>query len=90
MLRTSEQIQETSRRGLEFYHEQIKPIIGDEYQGSFVAIDAITGEYEIGETEMEVVDNLKKRVPDPDVLVLVHPRIWVHSIGGGDQNGPHR
>ena len=86
-IRTSEQLEETSRRGLEFYNERIKPLLSDADDGRFLAIDANTGEYEIGDSEWEVVEDLKAQLPDADVLVLVHPRVWVHAIGGGTRSG---
>lgn len=81
-IRTREQIEETSRRGMEFYEDRIKPLLTDNDEGRFIAIDAKTGEYEIGDNE-DVGLVLKERAPDADIFMLVHPRIWVHSFGGG-------
>ena len=75
---------------MEFYHERIKPLLNDEDDGRFIAIDSRTGEYEIGESEWEVVEGLKTRLPDAEVLVVVHPRIWVHAIGGGTRSVTER
>ena len=83
MIRTQEQTEANSRRGLEIYHERIKPLLTDDDEGRFIAIDSNTGEYEVGDGEMQVVEGLKSRLPDAEVLVVVHPRIWVHAIGGG-------
>ena len=83
MIRTKEQTEANSRRGLKIYHERIKPSLTDEHDGSFIAIDSNSGEYEIGDSEWEVVECLKARLPEAEVLVVVHPRIWVHAIGGG-------
>ncbi len=80
--RTREQIEETSRRGMEFYEERIKPFLIKDDDGIFIAIDVKTGEYEIGDNE-DVGLVLKERAPDSDIFMLVHPRIWVHSFGGG-------
>ncbi len=81
--RTREQIEETSRRGMQFYKDRIKPLLTDDDEGRFIAIDSHTGEYEVGDSEWDVVESLKSRLPDAEVLVVVHPRIWVHAIGGG-------
>ena len=81
-IRTPEQIDETSRRGMKFYNEQIKPLLSAEDNGRFIAIDSNTGEYEIGENE-DVGLILKDRHPEADIFLLVHPRIWVNSFGGG-------
>ena len=85
-IRTHEQIEETSRRGMKFYKERIKPLLTDEDDGRFIAIDSKTGEYEIGENE-DVGLILKDRQPQADIFLLVHPRIWVNSFGGGSADG---
>lgn len=81
-IRTREQIEETSRRGMQFYNDRVKPLLTDEDDGCFIAIDTKTGEYEIGENE-DVGLILKDRHPEADIFLLVHPRIWVNSFGGG-------
>ena len=81
-VRTPEQIAKTSRRGMRFYTERVKPLLADEDNGRFIAIDSITGEYEIGDNE-DVGLTLKDRQPNADIFLLVHPRIWVNSFGGG-------
>ncbi len=86
MVRTSEQLEETSRRALNFYHERIKPALTENDEGRFIAIDANTGEYEIGDDEW-IGEGLKERSPSADIFVLVHPRVWVHTIGGGASEG---
>lgn len=90
MIRTKEETEASSRRGLEFYHERIKPLLNDEDDGRFIAIDSRTGEYEIGDSEWDVVEGLKARLPDAEVLVVVHPRVWVHAIGGGTRGVTER
>lgn len=80
--RTREQVEETSRRGMRFYNDRIKPLLTDDDEGRFIAIDTKTGEYEIGDNE-DVGLVLKAKMPDADIFMLVHPRIWVHSFGGG-------
>lgn len=86
MIRTKEETEASSRRGLEFYHERIKPLLNDKDDGRFIAIDSHTGDYEIGDSEWDVVEGLKARLPDAEVLVVVHPRVWVHAIGGGTRS----
>ena len=84
-IRTREQIEATSRRGMEFYNERIKPLLTDDDFGRFIAIDSTSGEYEIGESE-DVGLVLKERLPEAEIFMLVHPRIWVHSFGGGGRS----
>ena len=79
-IRTREQTESSSRRGLDFYQERIKPTLTDVHNGRYIAIDANTGEFEIGGSEWEVVGSLKARVAGAEVLVVIHPRIWVHAI----------
>lgn len=83
MIRTKEQTEANSQRGLEIYYERIKPSLTDEHDGSYIAVDTSTGDYELGSGEWQVVEGLKSRLPDAEIFVLVHPRIWVHAIGGG-------
>ncbi len=85
-IRTREQIEETSRRGMQFYENSIKPMLTEEDAGRFIAIDAKTGEYEIGDNE-DVGLVLKDRAPDAEIFLLVHPRVWVNSFGGGQIDG---
>lgn len=90
MIRAKEETEASSQRGLEFYHQHIKPLLNDEDDGRFIAIDSRTGEYEVGDSEWDVVEGLKTRLSDAEILVVVHPRIWVHSIGGGTRSDTAR
>ena len=71
---------------MEFYEGRIKPLLTDDDEGRFIAIDAKTGEYEIGDNE-DVGLVLKESAPDSDIFMLVYPRIWVHSFGGRQIDG---
>ncbi len=82
-MRTQEQLEATRVNAMRHYNASIKPILTDDDDGLLFAIDSITGEYEKGTDELEVADSLANRMPDADIFMLVHPRIWVHSIGGG-------
>ena len=81
MVRT-QQISETSKRALRYYHDEIKPQLTKRDTGRFVAIDSNSGAWEISD-DRDAVDKLKARVPDAYPFLLVHPRIWVDSWGGG-------
>lgn len=49
---------------------KIRPTLRPEDDDKFVAIDVDTGDYEIGESEFDVVDRVKERRPGAEVLLL--------------------
>ncbi len=79
-MRTQEQREATRVNGMRHYNESIKPTLTDADDGLFFAIDTKTGEYEKGTDELDVAERLANRMPDAEIFMLVHPRIWVHSI----------
>lgn len=57
------------RMGNEIYKRDILPLVTDDHFGEYVAIDVLTGEWEIAKAEMDAVDRLRERCPDAvDVL----------------------
>ena len=50
MTLTQTKINETGEMGLAFYHEDIKHRLTDADKGRYVAVDCISGEWEIGDT----------------------------------------
>jgi len=57
-------INETIRLGKEIYKREILPKVKDDHFGEYVAIDVLTGEWEMAETEWDAVDRLRERCPD--------------------------
>ena len=64
---------EFAQRGEAIYHRDIEPMVKGRDEGSFVAIDIETGEYEIDADETAASDRLLARVPNA--------QIWLRRIG---------
>ena len=61
--------EKAGRLGREIYKRDILPKVRDDHFGEYVAIEVLTGEWEIAETEWDAVDRLRERCPDAvDVL----------------------
>ncbi len=63
-------LKELARLGAEVYDRQVRPSLRPEDDGKFVAIDVITGEFEIDDDDYTVVTRLLARVPAADVWLL--------------------
>jgi hypothetical protein len=74
--------EEFARRGDEVYERKVRPHLTAKDLGRLVAVDIVTGEYEIGDDELEVCSLLRARVPESQTwLVRVGSR-YVHRLGG--------
>ena len=82
MIGKQEKIGGSGDRALAYYHERIKPLLTEDDVNRFVAIDCNTGAWAVSDGR-DAVDKLKAEVPDAYPFLLVHPRIWVDSWGGG-------
>ena len=70
--------------GKAIYNDKIKDTLGPEYKGKIVVIDIYSGDYEIGDTDLETNMRLRERRPDshtwaekvgyPAVYVMKSPR----------------
>lgn len=81
MVRSQNEIKATVERGEAIYDAVIKDQLNDDQMGMFLAIDTKTGEYEVGDSSMEVTDALHARVADADVYVMRHGRMPTLTIG---------
>ena len=63
-LRPSMSPEKAVRLGTEIYKRDILPKVRDDHFGEYVAIDVLTGEWEMYEDEMDAVDRLRERCPD--------------------------
>ena len=74
--------EELARRGDAIYDRTIRPALEAGNKGKFVAIDIVTGFYELDADEIAACSRLRARVPDPQTwLVRVGSR-YVHRFGG--------
>jgi len=65
--------EEFAQRGEAIYQREIEPVVKNEDQGRFVAIDIETGQYEIDAGETAASDRILARVPNA--------QIWLRRIG---------
>ena len=65
--------EEFAQRGDEIYERHIRPHLGVEQDGQFVAIDIETNAYEIDGDELTASDRLRGRYPEA--------QIWLRRVG---------
>lgn len=61
---------EVARLGTDIYERQIKPLLRPEDDDKFVAIDIVTGEYEIDAGTYAAVRRLRGRLPGAEIWLL--------------------
>ncbi len=59
--------EELARLGGELFDRRVRPSLRPEDDGKFVAIDVVSGEYEIDSDDYAAVTRLRARVPAADV-----------------------
>lgn len=59
--------------GKAIYDQKIKDDLGPEFKGKVVAIDIYSGDYEIGDDDLEATDRLMERRPDA--------YMWMERVG---------
>ena len=67
--------EEAFRRGDEIYEREVKPQVGAEDHGKYVAIDIETRQWAMDADEIAAGDDLLSRVPDA--------QIWMTCVGFG-------
>jgi hypothetical protein len=67
--------EEAARRGDEIYEQDVRPKVGAQDHGKYVAIDIETRQWEMDEDEMVAGDHLRGRIPDA--------QIWMTRVGYG-------
>ena len=75
-------MEEFARRGHEIYERDIKPRLQAKDHGKFVAIDIESGEYEIGDGELEACHRLQARIPQAQTWLGRVGSRYVHRFGG--------
>src|SRR5262245_29215549 len=65
--------QEIARRGDEIYEQKIRAVMEPECIGQVVAIDVLSGDYEVAKNVVTAADNLKARQPAAE--------IWLRRVG---------
>ena len=57
---------ELARLGTEVFDRRVRPALRPEDDGKFVAVDVVSGEYEIDRDDYAAVTRLRARVPQAD------------------------
>jgi len=74
---------EIVRRGQELYERDIRVIVEAENKGKMLALDIDTGDYEMADDSLTVLDRLQARRPDAPVYILRVGYPTAVKIGGG-------
>jgi hypothetical protein len=71
--------EEVARMGQEIYQQQVLPKLQQEDHGKFVAIDILTGEYEVDADDYTAVMRLRGRLPNAEMWLerAGHPTAYV-------------
>ncbi len=78
---------EFARRGDALFESKVRPILTAMDEEKFAAIDIETGEFELDKNEMRACDQLRKRIPDPQIW-LVHVGLgYLDRFGGHGSRG---
>ena len=65
--------EEVARLGADVFERQVRPALGPDDDGKFVAIDIATGDYELDEDDYAAVTRLRARRPSAE--------IWLGRVG---------
>jgi len=76
--------EEVIRLGNGIYESKVRPNLKPADIDRFVAIDIESGEWELGDTEMEAYDHLRERFPNGQTWLILAGRPYLHSFGGRD------
>ena len=79
--------EEFARRGDAIFESDVRPHLGPEDDGKFVAIDIESGAYEIDAEELPACDRLRARVPQSQVWLARVGSQYVHRFGGRGLRG---
>ena len=80
--------EEFAHRGDALYESEVRQQVEDGNHGRIVAIDIETGEFELGDNEMEAYDRLHARIPDAQTWLVRAGRRYLHSFGGRELWNP--
>ena len=76
--------EEFARRGDKIYEKAIRATLSAKDKDRLVAIDIETGEYEIGDDEIDVVHRHRARIPEAQTWLVRVGSSYVHGFGRHD------
>ena len=62
--------EEIARRGSDIYERQVRTVVEADNQGRIVAIDVMSGEFELADSVLTAAARLRARLPEAEVFVL--------------------
>lgn len=74
--------EEIARRGRAIYERRIRWEVEPEYDGKVLAIDVVTGDYSIGDNDLDALDRAEVKNPEGLFYFARVGRRAVHRIGG--------
>jgi peptide subunit release factor 1 (eRF1) len=63
-------LEEIAKAGQEFYDSKLKEMLEPESNGRFVAIESTTGNYFVGASIVEALENAEMKLPNADFHVV--------------------
>jgi hypothetical protein len=76
--------EEFARRGDTVYERDVRPHLGPQDNGKFVAVDIETGGYEIDADELAACNRLRVRIPDAQIWMVRVGARFVYRFGRYD------
>lgn len=61
---------ELARRGREYYDRMLRAKLEPEHNGKFLALEVETGDYELGDTQIEALDRAEAKHPESVFYIL--------------------
>ncbi len=80
-MRTQLPPDKVSELGRNWYNSKIKHELSDDQLGMDLAIEVMTGEYEIDGSRLELADRLHRRIPDAEVYLMKHGSFISYHLG---------
>ena len=73
--------EQVSELGHEWYNSKIKHELNDDQLGMDLAIEVVTGEYEIDGERLDLANRLHQRIPDAEVFLMKHGSFISYYLG---------
>src|SRR5438874_13734044 len=80
-------LEELARLGGEVFDRRVRPVLRPTDDGKFVAVDVVTGEYEIDADDYAAVTRLRARVPAADVWLARAGSPTTYRVGRARWSG---
>ncbi len=79
------ELHSTIERGQSIFEECVRPLVADDDPNDFLAIDIISGDYEVAPDDLMPSDKLRARHPDAVIYLRRVGDEAAYTVGGGYQ-----